>query len=501
MGAGPARRYALLALATGFALLGLGPVAAHASRSQQTIFQDDGLLQRSGPVVQARALTAIKAVGATTVRVLVGWRNLAPDPSSVLPPAHFDAADPTAYPPGAFDSLDALVRGARARGLGVMLTPTGAIPDWASQCPPPLNVAQRNTCQPAPDQYRQFVEALGRRFSGVLDVRQWSLWNEPNLESWLRPQWTRVGGATIDAGAVLYRQLARAGIAGLRASGHGADRILLGETSPTGRLERGNSAAPLRFAARVLCLDDSGRPLRGADAVRYECTHPQRLPVTGYAHHPYTDGGFLPPDAKVRNAGEVTLGYIARLETLLARAERYRLPPRGVRIWNTEYGFQTKPPDPYGVSPSGQAFYLNQSEYISWLDPWLRSFAQYGLADDPDPASSNTGLIYDTRVRHGARKPAYDAFVTPIYVTRAGAGAVSVWGGARGARAGTRMRIEVGRRGGWAPVATVRSGPAGYVRQRVGVRARRWRLLWHDSAGRHHTSRTAAVDAAPVRQR
>jgi hypothetical protein len=104
-------------------------------------------------------------------------------------------------------------------------------------------------------------------------------------------------------------------------------------------------------------------------------------------------------------------------------------------------------------------------------------------------------------VRHGARKPAYDAFVTPIYVTRAGAGAVSVWGGARGARAGTRMRIEVGRRGGWAPVATVRSGPAGYVRQRVGVRARRWRLLWHDSAGRHHTSRTAAVDAAPVRQR
>ena len=143
MGAGRARRYALLALATGFALLALGPVAAHASRSQQTIFQDDGLLQRSGPVVQARALTAIKAVGATTVRVLVGWRNLAPDPSSVLPPAHFDAADPNAYPAGAFDSLDALVRGA-APPWG--MPATGAIPDGPPCAHAHAEAAPRRAC-------------------------------------------------------------------------------------------------------------------------------------------------------------------------------------------------------------------------------------------------------------------------------------------------------------------------------------------------------------------
>ena len=314
------RRASLRGLTMVAALLAFAP-AAYASTSQETVFEDDGLLQRSGTDVQSRALDDMKALGATTVRVLVGWRNLAPDPSAATPPAGFDASNPTAYPVGTFDTLDALVRNADARGLDVLLTPTGAVPDWASQCSAAEIAAKdRNTCKPDPAQYQQFVEALGRHFSGDLTVRRWSLWNEPNLESWLRPQWARVRGATVDLGAVLYRRLASAGIASLRNTGHGGDQILLGETAPTGSLKGGSSAAPLRFASRVLCLDDAGRPLRGSDATRYDCTHPQKLTVTGYAHHPYTQGGFRPPTASVRNSGEVTLGYIARLESLLSRA-------------------------------------------------------------------------------------------------------------------------------------------------------------------------------------
>jgi hypothetical protein len=251
----------------------------------------------------------------------------------------------------------------------------------------------------------------------------------------------------------------------------------------------------------VLCLDDTGRPLRGSDATRYDCRRPKKLTVTGYAHHPYTQGGFRPPTAPVRNSGEVTLGYIARLESLLSRAEHYRRVPNGTRIWNTEYGIQTDPPDRFGMSLANQALYLNQSEYISWLDPWLKSFAQYNLADDPDTAAFNTGLIFDGSVLGGARKPSYDAFATPIYVTRASRTAVYVWGGARPLGAGQRVAIQVGSADSFPTVATATTGSGGYVRVRLRKHTGRWRLAWTDSAGNEHFSRPAAVNTTPVRRR
>ena len=497
------RRASLRGLTLALALIALAPVAgAGASTTQETIFQDDGLLQQSGTDVQARALDNMQALGATTVRVLVGWRNLAPDPNASSPPSGFDAADPSTYPAGTFDTLDALVRNADARGISVLFTPTGAVPDWASRCSAhEIASASRNTCAPDPAQYQQFVEALGKHFSGDLAVHRWSLWNEPNLESWLRPQWQRVRGATIDQGAVMYRGLATAGIAGLQATGHGGDQILLGETAPTGSLRSGSSAAPRRFIARLLCLDDDGHPLRGGDATRYDCRHPRELAVSGFAHHPYTQGGFRPPTASVRNSGEITLGYIARLESLLSRAAHYHRLPPGTRIWNTEYGIQTNPPDRFGMSLSSQALYLNQSEYISWLDGWLRSFAQYNLADDPDTAAFNTGLIFDNAVDGGARKPAYDAFATPIYVTKASSGSVDVWGAARAGGAGHRVAIENGSGDAWTTVATASTGSGGYLRVRLRKRSGRWRLRWTDASGADHVSRAASINSTPVRRR
>ena len=199
------RRASLRGLTLALALVALAPVAdAGASATQETIFQDDGLLQQSGTGVQARALDNMQALGATTVRVLVGWRNLAPEPNASSRPSGFDAADPSTYPAGTFDTLDALVRNANARGLSVLFTPTGAVPDWASQCSAnEIASASRNTCEPDPARYQQFVEALGKHFSGDLAVHRWSLWNEPNLESWLRPQWQR-DGLNVDGACAVF---------------------------------------------------------------------------------------------------------------------------------------------------------------------------------------------------------------------------------------------------------------------------------------------------------
>jgi hypothetical protein len=203
----------------------------------------------------------------------------------------------------------------------------------------------------------------------------------------------------------------------------------------------------------------------------------------------------------VRNSGEITLGYIARLESLLSRAAHYHRVPAGTRIWDTEYGIQTNPPDRFGMSLSSQALYLNQSEYISWLDGWLRSFAQYNLADDPDTAAFNTGLIFDNAVDGGARKPAYDAFATPIYVTKASSGSVYVWGAARAGGAGHRVAIENGSGGAWTTVATASTGSGGYLRVRLRKRSGHWRLHWTDASGADHVSRAASVNSTPVRRR
>src|SRR3954447_19450848 len=103
-------RRALLAVAlTALASLAFA-VPAEAGRNQESVFQDDGVLQESGPDAQKSGLNQIKALGADSVHVLVGWRKLAPDPGAAKKPAGFDASDPNSYPKGTFDSLDSLVK-------------------------------------------------------------------------------------------------------------------------------------------------------------------------------------------------------------------------------------------------------------------------------------------------------------------------------------------------------------------------------------------------------
>ena len=133
--------------------------------------------------------------------------------------------------------LDALVAGAQARGLQVLLTPTGPIPAWASRCGG--SVAARRVCKPDPQAFGAFVRALGTRYP---TVKLWSIWNEPNLRSWLSPQYEVVGSQAVQRSAYLYRSLAASAIAGLRATGHRADQIWLGETAPLGDDPSGCSA-------------------------------------------------------------------------------------------------------------------------------------------------------------------------------------------------------------------------------------------------------------------
>jgi hypothetical protein len=292
--------------------------------------------------------------------------------------------------------------------------------------------------------------------------------------------------------ADVYRSLARSAIAALRATGHGGDQILLGETAPVGRttgsLAR-RPAAPEFFLRELFCLDARGRKLRGATAKARGCARFRRLAVTGYAHHPYGRSAATAPSARVA-PGEIGILTSGRLKRVLDQAARAGRIPRGLPIFYTEHGFQTRPPEPVGVSLAKQAAYINQSDWIAFRDRRIRSVAQYKLVDDPDVGGFQTGL----RFEGGEAKPAYDAYRLPIWVARQGS-RLRIYGQVRTAAAGQAGAVEIqaaarrGRPFRTVKTVNVRSARGHFV---TTIRARRgvFRLRWQNL-----TSRQAAPSA------
>ena len=151
--------------------------------------------------------------------------------------------------------------------------------------------------------------------------------------------------------------------------------------------------------------------------------------ATGWAHHPY--GLEVPPHAKDKHPEQVTISVISRLTSTLDKIQRRYGSKKRFPIWLTEYGYQTKPPDPLiGVSWATQANYINEADYIAYRHPRVRSVAQFLLIDDgPNrrvPMSDirywgstfQTGLVTgDGASRPGVRKPAFAAYQRSIFVT------------------------------------------------------------------------------------
>ena len=465
---------------------------AAASKTQESIIEDEQQLLERGPDVRNATLDEMSSLGADTIRSLVIWNRIAPAGSRR--PAGFDGANPAAYPAAAWDPYDDLVRGTGVRGLGLLFSPSTPIPAWASDC----KQGVKATCKPDPKQYGEFVTALGKRYSGTYAdenqgggvlprVARWSFLNEPNQPGWLTPQYERKRGRLVASAAVRYRLLAAAGIKALQASGHGGDQMLLGETAPlghtTGTLSR-RQTPPVDFLRKLLCLDSRGHRLSGADGRAHSCSSYRRLAVTGFAHHPYGRGGSRPPADKPQAAGEITISVPSRLERLLTQAGRASRIPRGLPVYYTEFGFQTNPPDRlFGVRAALQADYINQSDWMAYRDSNVRSVAQYKLVDDFVQSSFQSGL----RFLDGSPKPAYEAYRLPIWVTKSGSN-VRVYGQVRPAADSTPQQVEIQVKpagGAFTTVQTVAvSSLKGQFLLTLPARPGTWRLSWNGLVSR-----------------
>lgn len=470
--------------------------------------QDDRVLYSQGPVAQARALDQMAELGVDTIHTLVTWRGMVHDGAATKPPEGFKADDPRTYPADRWNPIDDLVRGATARGMKVLMTPTGPAPRWADSCPSSERGRFHDgTCRPSASKFGQFVKALARRYSGSFvdetgegrlpAVRRWSFWNEPNLNAWLSPQTARSGRRTVLKGVALYRSLVTAGAAGLRSGGHRNDQVLLGETAPIAGGSRGTP--PVNFYRALFCVDSRGRKLSGNAAKDVGCAKPRRLPINGIAHHPYTRGAGDPLYTK-QSSGNITIAYTSRLKAVVRQGERSKLVPRGTssRIYFTEFGVSSNPPGKrFSVPLPVQAEWLNQADQIAYRDPGVRAVAQFGLEDDNsfNRDSFQTGLCFTNQPRECFPKPAYDAYRVPIYVLDRGRN-VQVYGQARPAAADQR-RIEIQHRAAenqpFQRVATVDLNRTGHFLRTLPKRAGEWRLAWTPRVGQTFTSRVAVA--------
>ena len=441
-------------------LLALLVAPAHASPRQVMSFEaPDELYDDSR---RDATLDEIRGFGVTQIRQLVYWQQFAPSPNRKRKPS-FNASDPNAYP--ALALLDRLIAAAEARGINVILTPTGPVPRWATRS------KKGHVNRPSPRQFGQFVTALARRYGAQVDT--WSVWNEPNQPQFLMPQYRKK--RPVSPG--LYRKLYQAAHRAIRSVRENRrDKILIGETSPRGNE---NVVHPLRFLRGMTCLNSKYKKTRSC----------ARLRADGYAHHAYTTriGPRFEPAAK----DDVTIGVLDRLVEALDRAGRARgLPPR-LRIYLTEFGIQSEPDRISGVSFERQPAYYAIAEHMAYVNSRVALFSQYLMRDDAprDEGYRFRGFESGLRRSNGQRKPAYRAFPNPLAVERYGPSDV-LWGLIRPQPGVTRVTIEVRRPGkrNWGVLRRLNTTSRGVFGLRATHRkGQEYRVRWTSEAGKGYT--------------
>lgn len=353
-----------LLLAAAAALFVLPAGTAAAANRMPIGFFDDVSFRYSTDRDQNLARAA--ATGASIIHTNVNWATIAP----TRPATPSDGDDP-AY---ALGNLDDLVFQSGLYGMRVMINITGT-PKWANGNKTPNHLPRKLS------DLTTFAQMLATRYDGRHghgSVGLYSVWNEPNLQLFLTPQY--VGKKIV--GPANYAKLYKAAYAGIKA-GNPLAQVAIGETSARGRDK------PLATASASVAPGTFARLLAQVKGLRFDA----------WAHHPYPTSPNLPPLQKVRYPN-VTLSTLPQFETDLKKWFHRTVP-----IWITEYGHETKPGEPKGVTTSTQAKYAKQALSIAKADPNIQMFVWFTFRD-----SSGNPWQSGLEGTSGAPKPSYAAF-------------------------------------------------------------------------------------------
>ena len=330
------------------------------------------------------AFRQLRTLRAGVVRITIDWASVA----KRRPRVPANPAD-RAYN---WTAVDHVVSQAAAKKVRVLATIYGT-PRWAGRA--------KNRLPWRIKDLRLFSYAAARRYSGTYRVKEdenepvrvlpavryWLAWNEPNNPVFLKPQRKRFRSKWRPQSAFDYAKICSAVWAGVHGTRLRGEKVACGATGPRGndapRSSR-PSTSPLVFLTW----------LRRAGAKHFDA----------YAHHPYYSNRFERPTTVPRSKKEITLGNIRVLIGTLDR-----LYGRSKRLWITEYGYQTRPPDPYfGVRYSSQARYVHQAFAIARQTHRIDMLVWFLIRDERRLSGWQSGVV---SVR-GYRKPAFRAFRT-----------------------------------------------------------------------------------------
>jgi hypothetical protein len=405
-------------------------------------------------------LDRIHGSGATAVRFWVTWADIAP--AGAVKPQGFDASN-YADPGYRWASTDRALQAVVASGLQPILTISDA-PAWAERHAPgdqTWAAGERldGTVRPDPGEFGAFAQAITTRYSGTVPglprVRWWQPWNEPNHHNDLNPQFDIAPDkfATADTpllAPALYRQLLRSfATAAKRVR---ADNVIVaGGLAPFFRPEPGGRAAsPLTFMRALLCMDARDRPKASCPG--------GPLPFDVWSQHPYTSGNAW---HHANSPYDVSLGDMPKVVKLLRAAEKAgRIASHGrVRLWVTEFSWDSNPPDPYGVPSRLLTRWVAEALHQLWLDR-VELVTWFQVRDAPDISEGGvfqSGLYL--RCKYGLQcdkpKPMLAAWRFPFTAYRS-RGRVNVWGRTPSGRPGS-VRVEQRRSGRWIRLAGLRT--------------------------------------------
>jgi hypothetical protein len=334
------------------------------------------------------AFPKYKALRVKVLRVNLYWGDVLGVAQHRRPAQPTNPADP-AYD---WSIYDRTVKQAKENGIQMVFSILWT-PRWAGP--------RKNGAPTRMADLRNFAIAAAKRYSGnyfpIPDedplplVRYWMAWNEPNNPVFLKPQFVRSGSKWVIQSAKDYARMCNAVVKAVKIV-HYTNQVACGVTSPRGNNQPGTvraSVSPLAFM----------RAMKLAGATGFDA----------YAHHPYYGYPSETPNTKPplgRHGLPPTAVTLGNFEMLTAELQRLY---GNMRIWVTEYGYQTNPPDKtFGVTLLKQAIYMQQAWDKLKANPKVDMMIWFLLRDQtPGVAGGWQSGVYTA---NGARKPSRETF-------------------------------------------------------------------------------------------
>jgi hypothetical protein len=431
---------AVLCLATlGVALL----TAARAEAAPRSL--DTGISYVYGN--EPEEFAHVNATGAKWVLTALNWAKVVP----ANEPANWNPADP-ADPNYDWEAMDTWVKNALAAGLTPVLQVRGA-PSWAQRCGPNYYDVP---CDPDPAKLAEFTKAAVTRYSGRFDglprVQYWQGLNEPNYGFYFQPQFKN----SKPVSPVLYRKLINSFYAAVK-SVDPSNVVIAAGLGPLGLPKQ--TIFPLKFTRELLCMTGNAEhPRKG----KGNCEGGVHFDV--FDIHPYTSGG----PTHEGGGDNIELGDIPKLQKLLRAADRAGRIKSNLHkrtpLWIIEMSWDTKPPDPHGISYKLASQWIPEALYRSWK-AGVDHFFWFTIVDyDPEGKGPKGNIeagfyLWNPNVFAQQPKPTINAFRFPFVALREGKG-LMVWGRTP-TSSGGMVRIEAQQGGSWKTLRTLRAAGNG----------------------------------------